>query len=57
MDGLVQIYNATWTGEFIDGWPVSASFGEEYWLDEDGHLTTAINALFATITTTVIYPE
>ena len=55
--GLVQIYNGTWTGEFVDGWPVGGSVSEEYWLVEDGHLATAINALYATITTTVSYPE
>lgn len=55
--GLVQIQNGTWTGEYIDGWPVSASFGEEYWLVEDGHLTTAISTLYTTITSTVSYPE
>ena len=55
-EGLVLIQNGTWTGGYIDGWPVSDTFGEEYWLVEDGHLTDAISALFATITSTVSYP-
>lgn len=54
--GLVQIYNGTWTGEFVDGWPVGGSTSDPYWLVEDGHLATAINALYATITSTVSYP-
>ncbi len=53
---LVQIYNGTWTGEFVDGWPVGDQTYDEYWLDGGDHLTTAINALYATITSTVSYP-
>jgi len=56
-DGLLFIQNGTWTGEFIDGWPVPGTFSEGAWLLEGGHLATAIDALYTTITTTVDYPE
>jgi len=55
-EGLVIIQNGTWTGEYIDGWPVSATFGEEFYLEEDGHFTAAIDALYSVITSTVSYP-
>jgi len=55
-EGLVLIQNGTWTGEYMDGWPVSATFGDEFYLDEDGYFTAAIDALFTTITSTVSYP-
>jgi hypothetical protein len=55
-EGLVIIQNGTWTGEFQNGWPVSASFGEEFYLDEDGHLATAMDTIYSTITSTVSYP-
>jgi len=55
-NGLVQIYNGTWTGEFVNGWPVGGSTSDEYWLVEDGHLATAINTLYTTITNNVSYP-
>lgn len=55
-EGLVQIQNGTWTGEYMDGWPVPSTFGQEYWLVEDGHLATAVNTLYTTITSTVSYP-
>jgi hypothetical protein len=55
-DGLVQIQNGTWSGTFYNGWPVSETFGEEFFLEEDGHLTAAIDALYSTITGTVSYP-
>ena len=54
--GLVQIYNGTWTGEFADGHPISGQTYDEYWLVEDGHLATAIDALYGTITSNVNYP-
>lgn len=57
IEGLVIIQNGTWTGEYWDGNPIVASFGEIYWLVEDGHLATAIDALYTTITSTVSYPE
>jgi hypothetical protein len=53
----VFIQNGTWTGEFIDGWPVGGSTYDGAWLLEGGHLQSAIDALFTTITTTVDYPE
>ncbi len=56
-EGLVQIQNGTWTGNYYDGHPIPDSFGEEYWLEEDGHLTTAISTLYTTITSIVSYPE
>lgn len=56
-DGLVFIQNGTWTGEFIDGWPVGGSTYDGAWLLEGGHLQSAIDALFTTISTTVDYPE
>ena len=56
-DGLVFIQNGTWTGEFIDGQPVSGSFYDGAWLLEGGHLQSAIEALYTTITTAVDYPE
>jgi len=55
-EGLVLIQNGTWTGEYLDGWPVSNTFGEEYYLEENGLLTTAISTLYATITSNVSYP-
>ncbi|MFW9793517.1 MAG: hypothetical protein ACFFEE_04385, partial [Candidatus Thorarchaeota archaeon] len=56
-DGLVFLQNGTWTGEFVDGWPVRETFEDGAWLEEGGYLTAAIEALYTTITTAVDYPE
>ena len=55
-DGFLFIQNGTWTGAFVNGWPVHGSFDEGAWLLEGGHLTAAIDTLYATITTSVEYP-
>ncbi|MHA1965345.1 MAG: hypothetical protein ACXACG_15765 [Candidatus Thorarchaeota archaeon] len=57
-DGLLYIHNGTWTGEFSEfGWPIPTGSATGAWLDEGGHLSAGINALYATITTSVSYPE
>jgi hypothetical protein len=57
-DGMVFIRNGTWTGEFTEwGQPDVtgfASFG--YWLNEGGHLGTALTDLYTSITENVQYP-
>ena len=55
-EGVVRIQNGTWTGTYENGWPRSATFGEEFFLEEDGHLTAAMDALYSIITTSVSYP-
>ncbi len=56
-DGLLFIQNGTWTGEFVNGWPVHDTYSEGAWLLEEDHLTAAIDALYTAITTAVEYPE
>ncbi|MFW9813473.1 MAG: hypothetical protein ACFFF9_13505, partial [Candidatus Thorarchaeota archaeon] len=55
-EGLVMIQNGTWTGTYMNGWPVSASMGDPFYLEEDGHFASAIDALYSIITNTVSYP-
>jgi len=55
-EGVVRIQNGTWSGTYSNGWPVSVTFGEEYFLEEDGHLASGVAALYSAITSTVSYP-
>ena len=57
-DGFVYIRNGTWSGisEF-EGEPTVISWGQGYWLNEDGHLQVPLQNLYNVITSTVSYPE
>ncbi|MFQ5834282.1 MAG: hypothetical protein ACE5H4_16380 [Candidatus Thorarchaeota archaeon] len=57
-DNFVYICNGTWTGEYTpNGWPVTSSYNDGYWLLEDGLLQTPISQFFSIITNNVVYPE
>jgi hypothetical protein len=57
-DGLVNIQNGTWNGEFdeLSGVPYTSNWQPGYWLNEDGYLATPINDFYSTITGAVDYP-
>ncbi|TFG34249.1 hypothetical protein EU527_04325 [Candidatus Thorarchaeota archaeon] len=57
-DGFAYMRNGTWSGTTdFHGEPAVISWGEGFWLNEDGHLEVPLQNLYEAITNTVSYPE